>query len=104
MLFPLPCDETATCVRERCQQHTEAGKDVSLCAETRAASHLGTGDEQSASSEATAAHAQLPGQGTTQKAVGDEAEGGLTELLDASAGGETRKPEAPSEIRPEIVH
>lgn len=67
-------------------------------------SHLGPSDEQSASSETTAGHAELSGEGTAQKAVGDEAERGLTELLDASGGGETRKPEAPSEIRPEIVH
>lgn len=63
--------------------------------------HLGSGDEQRASSETPAGHAELSGEGTTQKAVGDEAECGLTELLDAS---ETRKPELTSEIRSQISH
>lgn len=63
--------------------------------------HLGSGDEQSASSETAAGHAELSGEGTAQKAVGDEAERGLTELLDAS---ETRKPELTSEISSQISH
>lgn len=53
--------------------------------------HLGTGDEQSASSETPAGHAELSGEGTTQEAVGDEVECSLTELVDASDGGENEK-------------
>lgn len=50
--------------------------------------HLGTSDEQSPSLETPPSDTEHSGEGATQKAVGDELECSLTELLDPTGVGE----------------